>query len=229
MNDTPASDPVPSGQGGAHLGVIVLCGGSSRRMGVPDKTALPFAGATVLDSALTGLPEAAVVVCVGEERPTARPVTWTRERPPSGGPAAGVRAGLDALRPRLGRNAVVAVMAGDQPFAGRAIPWLTATLRRLLGDDPDVLDAVTAPNPGSSAGTDTPGADPAWLLGAYRPAALAEALTGEVDGQGVYATFASLRVQVADLAGAPLPATALALDIDTPADLETAEALAESL
>lgn len=229
MTDTPTAELPRVGRSGANLGVIVLCGGSSRRMGVPDKTALPFAGATVLDSALTGLPEAALIACVGEERPTARLVTWTREAPPSGGPVAGVRAGLEALRPRLGRHAVVAVMAGDQPFAGRAVPWLTATLRRLLSDDPSGLDAVTAPNPGSSHGTDTSGADPAWLLGAYRPAALTAVLIGDVDGQGVYATFASLRVRVADLAGAPLPATALALDIDTPADLETAKALVESL
>src|SRR5699024_2806292 len=112
------------------VGAIVLCGGTSRRMGGTDKTALPLGGATVLDHLLDALPADWPVVCAGVERPTRRKVGWTREDPPGGGPVAGIAAGLDAVaRAAAGADpatgiavepVVVVVLAGDQPFAGPA-------------------------------------------------------------------------------------------------------------
>ncbi len=49
---------------------------------------------------------------VGRPVPTARGVTWTREEPPGGGPAAGLLAGLAALSPD---RTLVAVLAVDMP------------------------------------------------------------------------------------------------------------------
>jgi len=66
--------------------VIVLCGGASRRMGGVDKTRARLGATTVLDRLLDTLPSCWDVVCVGEERPTTRAVTWRRESPPGGGP-----------------------------------------------------------------------------------------------------------------------------------------------
>jgi molybdopterin-guanine dinucleotide biosynthesis protein A len=91
-----------------------------------DKSALVVDGATLLDRVLTALPDAEPVVVVGPEHPTSRPVLFTLEDPPAGGPVAGLVAGLDALdadeRPTPGLLAVVAVDMG----------WLTpATFERL--------------------------------------------------------------------------------------------------
>lgn len=170
------TQPVPGGSGptappraAPYLGAVVLCGGTSRRMGVADKTALPFGEGTVLDAALEGLPPGPIV-CVGDPRPLrldgetladATPVIrWAREQPPGGGPVAGLRAGLDAVgahvettyapvtelqdpapEPNGGRieQGIVAVLAGDQPFAGRVAAHLVQALSEHLHaveDDP---------------------------------------------------------------------------------------------
>jgi molybdopterin-guanine dinucleotide biosynthesis protein A len=52
------------------------------------------------------------VVVVGAEVPTTRPVTWTREDPQGGGPAAGLLAGLGRF---LHEPDLVAVLAVDMP------------------------------------------------------------------------------------------------------------------
>lgn len=109
----------------ADVGVIVLCGGTSRRMGGTDKTALPLGEHTVLDHLLDELPAHWPVVCVGVERPTRRTVAWTREEPPGGGPVAGIAAGLEHVT-----TGIVAVLAGDQPFAGPAAGELVEQLAR---------------------------------------------------------------------------------------------------
>ena len=49
---------------------------------------------------------------VGDEVRTSRPVTFTREDPPGGGPAAALLAGLRAFPHAPGR---VVVLAGDLP------------------------------------------------------------------------------------------------------------------
>jgi molybdopterin-guanine dinucleotide biosynthesis protein A len=67
------------------------------------------------------------VVVVGDQVPTSRPVTWTREDPRGGGPAAGLLAGLDRfLRPPV----LVAVLAVDMPLVG---PGTFARLVAALG------------------------------------------------------------------------------------------------
>lgn len=227
---------------------IVLCGGTSRRMGVADKTALPLVdGASVLDAVLTGLPAGWQVTCVGDSRPTSRPVTWTREDPPGGGPTAGIRAGLEACG-ELAEDAPVLVVAGDQPFAGAAGEEL---VEALCAADPQV-DAVAAPAPRrasrpaattqATAGTEHSGAPdgpptdlptgspapsdapaPSLLLAAYRAGPLGRALAGDVHGRGVYATLGHLRVCVHERVGAEL-----ALDVDTPDDLHAARERARS-
>ncbi len=95
-----------------RLGAVVLTGGTAARMGGIDKAAIEIAGVTTLERALAATMAAREVVVVGSEVPTTRPVTWTREDPPSGGPAAGLLAGLDrfAAAPDL-----VCVLAVDMP------------------------------------------------------------------------------------------------------------------
>jgi molybdopterin-guanine dinucleotide biosynthesis protein A len=112
---------------GERLGAIVLTGGSGSRMGGVDKASIELDGVTLLERALSATVTAVEVVVVGEQVPTSRPVTWTREDPRGGGPAAGLLAGLDRfLRP----PDLVAVLAVDMPRVG---PGTFARLVEALG------------------------------------------------------------------------------------------------
>ncbi len=91
---------------------VVLAGGTAARMDGVDKAALEVAGLTMLARAVDALLDADEVVVVGAAVPTARPVTFTREDPPSGGPAAGLLAGRDAL---LRTPRWLGVLAVDMP------------------------------------------------------------------------------------------------------------------
>ncbi len=94
------------------LGAIVLAGGTAARMGGADKASIELHGRTLLDWALDAVVDAGEVVVLGDWVRTERPVTFTREDPAQGGPAAGLLAGLDAFaRP----PAWLVVLAVDMP------------------------------------------------------------------------------------------------------------------
>lgn len=193
--------------------VVVLCGGTSARMGGRDKTRALVGAVSVLDRLLAHLPAGWPVCCVGAPRPTGRPVLWTREVPPGGGPVAGIDAGLRALLSYGGRGLAAAltapettlVLAGDQPFAGPLAEWLVGALCDSAAD----VDAVAAAADGELR--------PQLLLAAYRTQRLRAALErAPTHGAGVYATLGALRVE-------PLAADETALlDVDTPEALERA-------
>jgi molybdopterin-guanine dinucleotide biosynthesis protein A len=176
---------------------LVLCGGSSRRLG-RDKLAEPLGASTVLDVTLAGLPAAWPVVAVGPERPTTRPVRWTAEHPPGGGPLAAIAAGL-----ALVETQVVVVLAGDMPFAGPLAADLATALERRSG-----LDAVAATT--DEGGRENP------LLAAYRTAAVRQALPPDPRHGRARALLDAL-----DHDGLLVPA-AEAADVDTPEALAAA-------
>jgi len=103
---------VPAPGAPLSLAAVVLTGGSGARLGGADKAALELAGVSLLERALAATVAATEVVVVGRHVRTSRPVTWTLEDPPSGGPAAGVLAGLDRLTDAAD---LVAVLAVDMP------------------------------------------------------------------------------------------------------------------
>ena len=95
-----------------RLGAVVLAGGTAARMGGVDKASIELGGVTLLERALAATLPAVEVVVVGTEVPTSRAVTWTREDPAGGGPAAGLLAGLDGfVRP----PELVCALAVDMP------------------------------------------------------------------------------------------------------------------
>jgi molybdopterin-guanine dinucleotide biosynthesis protein A len=101
---------------------VVLAGGRGARLDGVDKAGIEIGGRTLLARALDAVADAREVVVVGDPVPTERPVTFTRESPRYGGPAAGLLTGVDAL---VDLPAYVAVLAVD-------MPRLTmSTLRRL--------------------------------------------------------------------------------------------------
>ncbi|MFD7032025.1 NTP transferase domain-containing protein [Streptomyces sp. NPDC059917] len=93
---------------------IVLAGGAARRLGGADKPALSVGGRALLDRVLDACADAADTVVVGARRPTSRPVRWTREEPPGGGPLAALAAGL-----RHTESELVLVLSADLPFLDR--------------------------------------------------------------------------------------------------------------
>ena len=195
--------------------VIVLCGGTSRRLGGVDKTRESLSGTTVLDHLLDGLPPGWPVVCVGEMRATTRSVQWCRESPAGGGPVAGIAAGLELTR-HLGAatdhdansdvampgNAICVVVGGDMPFAATALPTLVDALNAAPG-----LDAVLASDPD---GRTQP------LLAAYRFDALRAALPPVSRGARLMAVVDALVIDT------------VAFDSQTTLDVDTPEALEEA-
>ncbi|GAA1278053.1 MULTISPECIES: NTP transferase domain-containing protein [Streptomyces] len=132
---------------------VVLAGGAARRLGGTDKPAVRVGGRPLLDRVLAACATAGTTVVVAEPRPTARPVRWSREDPPGGGPVAALDAGLRATTADQ-----VLVLSADLPFLSEQ------TVRRLL----DALNAGTADG---VVLTDADGRDQP-LVAAYRSAPL---------------------------------------------------------
>lgn len=191
---------------GPAVGVVVLAGGTSARLGGGDKTALDVGGMPILARLLAELPPWPTVVVAPPpaDGPTLAHVRWTREDPPGSGPAAGLTAGVAALPAGLD---VVVVLAGDQPFAAGAVPRLVAA----LWDEPGADGAL---------GQDTEGR-PQPLLAAYRAAALARSLAGVRPGDSIRSALGSLtRVLV------PLEREEC-LDVDDSRDLTSAREIVQ--
>lgn len=102
---------------------VILAGGTAVRLDGADKAGIEYAGRTLLEHALATVSAARETVVVGDVVPTSRPVTFVREEPAYGGPAAALLAGRDALPRPAGHLAVLAV---DMPLVG------AGTLDRLL-------------------------------------------------------------------------------------------------
>ena len=197
----------------ADVSVVVLCGGTSRRLGGVDKTRESLAGTTVMDHLLDAMPSGWAVVCVGERRATTRSVGWCRESPAGGGPVAGIAAGLEHLA-YLGHLSaghlsaghlsaeICVVVGGDMPFAAAALPTLVDALNAQPG-----LDAVLAADPD---GRTQP------LLAAYRSKVLRAALPREPGGARLMAVVDSM------VSGTVACEAQVILDVDTPEALEQA-------
>ncbi|HEU5484481.1 MAG TPA: NTP transferase domain-containing protein [Microlunatus sp.] len=127
-----------------RLAAVVLAGGESRRFGA-DKLRADLDGRPLLEHALDGLPLEAPIAVVGSRRDLDRSVTFLREEPAGGGPAAGLVTGL---RWALDHGAeLVVTLPGDAPAAGRAASALAAVLpsdarAAVVGVDPEGRDQV---------------------------------------------------------------------------------------
>ncbi|MFF4899304.1 NTP transferase domain-containing protein [Streptomyces sp. NPDC001068] len=142
---------------------IVLAGGAARRLGGADKPSVRVGGRALLDRVLTACAGARNTVVVAAPRATVRPVRWTREDPPGGGPVAALDAGLrHTTADRL------AVLSADLPFLEQL------TVERLLA----ALDATGAD---AALLSDADGRDQP-LVAAYRTAPLRRALSALAEG-----------------------------------------------
>jgi molybdopterin-guanine dinucleotide biosynthesis protein A len=140
----------------------------------------------LLDRVLDACSAAASVTVVGPRRPTPRPVRWTREEPPGGGPVPALLAGL-----AVGSAEFVVLLAADLPFL------TPAAVQRL----PEALHSGGAV---AVVSVDAAGKDQ-LLASAFRRTALTAALAGiaEPSGTRLGAVFAGLDpVRLADSEGA---------------------------
>jgi molybdopterin-guanine dinucleotide biosynthesis protein A len=171
---------------------VLLAGGRGSRLGGRHKPAIAVAGRTLLDRALAAVAGADRVVVVGPGEPTERPVRWTREEPPGGGPVAALAAGLAEID-----AAEVAVLATD--LAGVT----TDTIDRLRVARSARDGAVLRDGTGRKQ----------WLIGVWRTERLRAALPAKPAGMSLFAVLSSLDVvEVPEVPGE-------SIDIDTPADL----------
>lgn len=184
------SDPAP--------GAVVLTGGGGVRLGGADKASIEVGGRTLLEHSLEALRDIGEVVVVGAEVPTTRPVTFAREEPPGGGPAAGLLAGLGRFARKPER---VLVLAVDMPLVS------PDTVGRLLAAAAGVDGAVLVDGDGRQQ----------YLCAAYSVPALERAR----DASGVEAGHGlAMGRLVSDLVLAEVAAIGSeAQDLDTWADL----------
>ncbi|MBF9068237.1 molybdenum cofactor guanylyltransferase [Streptacidiphilus sp. NEAU-YB345] len=203
---------------------VVLAGGAARRLGGEDKPGLVVGGASLLDRVLAACAAAQRTVVVGPERPTARPVRWTRETPPGGGPVAGLAAGMESVTAE-----VVVLLAADLPFLDA--PTVHALVAAL---DPHV-DADRDVGAGAGAGADGVLLDGVVLVdadgrdqplaAAYRTAVLRAKLAQLPSPEG-----APLRALTRDLHLLRLPDTRhAAVDCDTWDDVHEARLRADRM
>ncbi len=182
---------------------IVLAGGRAQRLGGADKPALSVGGRPLLDRVLDACADAATTTVVGGRRPTARPVHWTREDPPGGGPVAALDAGLRQTTAEL-----VLVLSADLPFLDRE------TVRALL----------TAPGEHEGALLRDPEGRDQPVIAAYRSEPLRRELALLATEHGSLAGL-PLRALTAELDLARVAAPPFAsFDCDTWDDLAAARA-----
>lgn len=190
---------------------VVLAGGAGRRIGGPDKPALPVRGRPMLHRVLAATGGATPRIVVGPPGlPLPPGVIRTQEQPPGGGPVAGTAAGLALVPPEA---EYVALLAADLPLL------TTAAVRELCraADAPELEGAVFVDADGR----------PQWLCGVWRSGALRTGLAALPRGPaGV-----PLRSLLGELPAARVVASGAGpppwWDCDTAADLRRAEELAD--
>ena len=197
-------------QQAAAFAVLIPAGGAASRLGGADKPMVEVGGLSLLDRVIEACLDFGPVpiTVVGPERATRRPVRWTRETPPGGGPAAAIAAGLaDCSHDWVG------VFAADLPFLdANTVHSLWTTI-------------AAADGPYDGALLVDPGGREQWLAAIYRRdalrARLAQLAPAQIDGLPLRRLVGDLRLlRVAD------PARA-ALDCDTWEDVAAARRIAE--
>ena len=191
--------------GAAGFSGVLLAGGTAARMDGIDKASIEVGGRTLLEICLDAFLDADEVVVVGPRTVrTTRPVTFTREDPPLGGPVAGLLTGVDML---LRPARLIGVLAVDMP---RVSAYTFRRLREATEDNPGGPDGAFLHDPSGRR----------QLCGVLKADALTR-VRPDLEGQHGM----SLRTLLADLDLADVAAVGdEARDIDTWADLRDLDA-----
>jgi len=187
------------------LDAVVLAGGRSTRLGGQDKATLLLHGARLVDRAVAAARAAGARRCVVVGPRWLEPgVMVVQERPPFGGPVAGLAAGLAGLGPSAQRSTAVLVLACDLAEPVAAVSALTAVWASGVAE--------------AGAHLVDESGRPQWLTGIYLRSALDAAFAelGEPAGRSARQLLSGLALREV---GAPASTTA---DIDTWEDLSIA-------
>ena len=201
---------------GEPVDVVVLAGGTGRRLGGVSKADVLVGGRRMIDHLLDGLaslrpaPGRVVVVAPAEVVLPGR-VGRALEDPPLGGPVAGIAAGLAEAARLAGLDGEVpapwtAVLSCDAPGAWSALPALTARASLIPGALDAEVEAVVA----RIDGVGQP------LLALYRTACL----TARVAPGGVAWRDVSVRRTLAGLRTEEVEVDRVARDLDTWTDID---------
>ncbi|MDE0546070.1 molybdenum cofactor guanylyltransferase [Microbacterium sp. C7(2022)] len=192
----------------APFGAILLAGGRATRMDGVAKPLLEVGGRTLLEAAASAVRDAGChpITVVADVLDPTLDVSWVREDPPFGGPAAAIVAACNSWGEAANAPEWTFVLACDLPAAGRAVAMLREALPLLPSD----ADGVCLADPSGR---------PQWLTGLYRSTALAASAAALPDrGRN-----APARALLDDLAITVLRADAdMTHDIDTWEDLTSA-------
>jgi len=191
-----------------QVGIVLLTGGTSRRFG-SDKSQALINGRSIIDFIVASIPDSMPLIIVGPDPKTSndRDFTVVSENPPGGGPVAGLMAGLAQAKFDL-----LILLATDMPFA---LNYVLSLIDLLEKEDDAILFQ-------DSEGFLQP------LAGLYRKSALVNRFIelGDPTGESMRRFISTLKIQA--VAMTQEVETAF-IDIDTPADLERAIAIADSL
>jgi putative molybdopterin-guanine dinucleotide biosynthesis protein A len=164
------ADPAGAADVADVADVVVLAGGTGRRLGGASKPDVVVRGARLLDHVLAGVERlreqglALGRVCVVAPAEVALPGNVLRalEDPPLGGPVAGIAAGLELLGRCVPVAGLTGILTCDAPSSWQVLP----ALHRALAKAGPELDGVCARD----------GEHTQYLLGLYRRRALAAAV-----------------------------------------------------
>ena len=184
--------------------VLILTGGTSKRMG-RDKASVDVGGRTLLECVCDQVPENFPLLIAGDPTPVS--ATYIREEPVGSGPVAAVAAALPHVR-----TPVLYVIAVDTPFG---VSWLL---------DQQLPEGVDAVIPRSIEMREH------YLCAAYRTDALRNAISQleTVENASMRSLIQRLgRVAIVDSPSTDeLQSTEVLLDVNSPADLDAARAIA---
>ncbi|WP_374971363.1 molybdenum cofactor guanylyltransferase [Terrabacter sp. BE26] len=204
----------PPGALAADPVVVVLTGGASRRMG-SHKPLLEVAGRPLVARVLDAAGDWPALV-VGPTQGVPDGIRAVLEPVPGGGPVAGLAAAVAALPAEApGAPDVLVVLAADLPFVTHE--HVTSLVAALAGP-PSTYAAGPLPETADLAVTVTADGRTNWLCAAWRLPALWARLEQVGDAYGT-----SMRRLCADVPTVLVDdPDEVALDVDTPADLDRA-------
>lgn len=190
------TQPQPAAPAATQLcGVVILAGGTAKRMGGVSKPDVVVGGKTLLVRAIEEVravaPEAAIVVVAPPQVAVPQGVARVLEDPPFGGPVAGVAAGCERLAtlPGYRLGGLVGLLTCDAPLAPRLYPELEQAYREATVQS---LREANATNEGK----------PAQFVGGAVPLVSEESVAGVTEGRN--ASYAVLKHPDGFVASAPL-------------------------
>lgn len=189
-----------------HLnGMIVLAGGTGKRLGGCSKPDLLIAGDRLISWTLSFLPKVPTVVVAPEEVEVPEKVFLTMEEPPGSGPAAGIVAGWHRLAASFvfSPSDIIGVCPVDAPLSGFALRQLGRQLQE-MNEDGSGKEKILLGQVGEVT---------QYVLGAFTVRALTEMAQSNPLNRSVRGLLGEIGFATREISAN------YARDLDTPADI----------